>query len=174
MTLTSNFPQSQVTAAGYNPKLGGAGFDGTFGTIGDPRLSASPDGGQNLLFFELYYFNAATLGSKNLAATKIATCDYCIYLSTGCDVGGVCDRDFLAQAGAVNVIRADKSVDAGRFTASLTNLRFVEWNFGSGVSGDKPVPGGACYMVTTSNLDVSWIGRSDGGTRPFQGDGGAP
>ena len=91
--------------------------------------------------------------------------------ATPATTSGSASMATLRAISAVNVSRADKVTDGGRFTSSISNVRFDEWDF----TADTAVAGGQCYVVSTSNLDVSWANPGDGGAiEIFQGDGGPP
>jgi len=76
-------------------------------------------------------------------------------------------REFLGQAGQVAVSRADQNETKGVMTTTLTNVKFVEWDF----NADNAVANGACYIIGGS-LDAGWDNPVDGGSDGGTTDGG--
>ncbi len=82
-----------------------------------------------------------------------ANCEVCAIVAA-CDSSSVCIYQYLAQAGAATVTRADRHEKTGRMTATATNLKLIEWDFSRAV--DAPVPGGKCYEIASASFDVTW------------------
>ncbi len=81
------------------------------------------------------------------------SCEVCAIVAA-CDSSRVCTYQYLAQAGAATVTRADRNAKTGKMTATATNLKLVEWDFSMAV--DAPVPGGKCYEIASASFDVTW------------------
>lgn len=120
----------------------------------------------DLLTLEAYFGNGTLTipaSATYSAASDYASCDLCPIVRRGCGTTG-CRQRFFAQAGTANVTAATENELAGRFTGTLTNIKFVEWDFGN----DVPVTNGACIQLASVSINLTW----DAGTPPTPDAGG--
>jgi hypothetical protein len=95
--------------------------------------------------------NPPVPGSTNLATGgTYATCKYCATLLQGCTSTG-CTKSYLGRAGTMNVTQASRAT-TGSFAATLTNVRFEEWN----LQNDTAVAGGACIIVQAASINTTF------------------
>lgn len=131
------------------------------------QVPANADGGMDLLTLEAYFGNGTLTipaTATYTTASDYATCDLCPIVRRGCGTTG-CRQRFFAQAGTANVTAATENELAGRFTGTLTNIKFVEWDFGN----DVPVTNGACIQLASVSINLTW----DAGTPPTPDAGSA-
>lgn len=109
------------------------------------------------------------------AADTYGSCEICSILERNCDANGTCTQQFFAQAGSGTVTAATQDEANGRLEGSLTNVRFVEWDF----MNDEAAPSGACIILGSATVAVSWTddagvtgGGSAGGGSAGGGTGG--
>ncbi len=82
-------------------------------------------------------------------------CDGCVRLSLACDsTGNGCALDYFAQAGTVSVTALGTSPDAGTFGFALTDVHFVQWDFGA--SPDVVIDGGSCLILPSLTYTGTW------------------
>lgn len=170
-TFISTFPTVD-SAAGYQPSNTTAGAE-LYSQVFDQA-----DGGMQILSFEAYYGATPPLmlpATRAFAAgDTYGNCELCAILSGGCNDVGTCTEDYFAQGGSGTVTVATEDEGAGRFEGSLTNVRFVAWDF----TNDEPKPSGACFVVGSTQFSVAWDtdagmgGGSAGGGRAGGSAGG--
>ena len=107
------------------------------------------------LSLQVYYPNASSAPTSHVwsASDRYATCDYCGLFFQGCD-GGSCSGNYFAQAGTLQLNTATQNFTSGTISGTMTNVRFVEWDFSGGV--DAPVDGGRCIILQTKPFNASW------------------
>ncbi|MCC6337100.1 MAG: hypothetical protein IT380_24290 [Myxococcales bacterium] len=97
--------------------------------------------------------NVMVPSSVNLATGgTYRSCLYCTTLSTGCSNSTMtCAQRFLGRAGTMVVSQASRTM-TGSISATLTDVRFEEWN----LSSDTPVTGGQCYLVQSATVNATF------------------
>lgn len=158
------FP-SVATRAGYDRTK-----DRSFARLYTQEPSRS-DGGMQLVSIEAAFFSGLSLPARRTFTTDggvdSQSCELCATFGRRC-TRAACSEEFFMQSGEVFVAQADRA-DAGRFVGTLTNARFVRWDF----ANDRAVPGGQCVAIPSLSVDVWWepvMAVDGGGERP---DGGA-
>lgn len=140
---------------------GKAGFDP--GTMTFPPYNfavfahAAPTAGRIDGFFAEFFANAP-LAATQIPAKNYAQCDYCFYLTLGCDnMGANCSKIYLAQSGTLTVSDATKNADAGTYAFTLSNVTFEEWGEfrTGGMAADQAVDGG-CLTMSNFAFTGSW------------------
>jgi hypothetical protein len=85
------------------------------------------------------------------------TCSDCIVWAVGCDSNSECAELYLAQSGELSVTKSTTIADAGTFTGTLSNVHFVQWDFGTNSNPkDAPVPNGKCVDITHATFNATW------------------
>ena len=170
-TFISTWPTVD-SAAGYQPS------NTTAGAELYTQVFEQADGGMKILSFEAYFGATPKLtlpATRTFAAgDTYGNCELCAILSGGCNDVGTCTEDYFAQGGSGTVTVATEDEGAGRFEGSLTNVRFVAWDF----QADEALPSGACFVVGSAPFSVAWdtdagmAGGSAGGGRAGGSAGG--
>jgi hypothetical protein len=135
-----------------------------YGALGLPSRTGT---GTDALSVEFWWFgsqvNATLPWRATLAPTTLSTCTLCVTFGEGCTGPTSCQKTFLAQAGTVSVLRADRSVDAGALLIEGQRLVLREWARGS----DSEVAGGSCVEVPSFSIAGTWAGSAvDAGVPP--------
>jgi len=170
-TFISTWPTVD-SAAGYQPNNTTAGAE-LF-----TQVFEQADGGMQILSFEAFYGATPPLA---LPATRpfaagdtYGNCELCAILSRGCNDTGTCTEDYFAQGGSGTVTVATQDEGAGRFEGTLTNVRFVAWDF----MADEARPSEACVVLGSAQVSLAWNtdagmgGGSAGGGRAGGSAGG--
>ncbi|MDP1916734.1 MAG: lamin tail domain-containing protein [Myxococcales bacterium] len=148
-TFISTWPTVD-SAAGYQPS------NTTAGAELYTQVFEQADGGMQILSFEAYFGATPPLmlpATRAFAAgDTYGNCELCAILSGGCDDVGTCTEDYFAQGGSGTVTVATEDEGAGRFEGTLTNVRFVAWDF----QADEALPSGACFVVGSTQFSVAW------------------
>ncbi|MEW5743712.1 MAG: hypothetical protein AB1938_32670, partial [Myxococcota bacterium] len=97
--------------------------------------------------------NVVVPGSANLATEgTYFACKYCATMATGCSSATQsCAKRFLGRSGTMAVSQASRAM-TGSISATLTNVRFEEWN----LSTDVPIAGGQCYIVQSATVSATF------------------
>jgi hypothetical protein len=120
------------------------------------------DGGptENYLIQEVYFSPAgnATVGSTYTFTSndRYNTCSYCVRYYRQCAselISSCSGGQFFSQGGTMHVTTATQSPDAGTFATTLTNLKLVEWTFGT---TEGPVTNPRCYIITGETETINW------------------
>ncbi len=108
---------------------------------------------------------AATIPYRaTLASTSFSVCNLCVTVGEGCSSPSRCQKTFLAQSGAVQVLKADRSIDAGALLIEGQRLSFREWSRAS----DTQVQGGECLELPSFSIAGTWLGSGiDAGVGPL-------
>ncbi len=148
-TFISTWPTVD-SAAGYQPS------NTTAGAELYTQVFEQADGGMQILSFEAYFGATPPLmlpATRAFAAgDTYGNCELCAILSGGCNDVGTCTEDYFAQGGSGTVTVATEDEGAGRFEGTLTNVRFVAWDF----QADEALPSGACFVVGSTQFSVAW------------------
>lgn len=91
------------------------------------------------------------------------SCEVCAILERNCNEMGVCTEQFFAQSGSGTVTTATQDEAVGRFEGSISNVRFVAWDF----ANDQAAPTGECIEVAAATFSIAWdadAGVSGGGS----------
>lgn len=157
-TVIANWP-SAATSGGYD-----LADETSYGELS----TMTADGGLEVLTLEAYFGNGLTLPANRTFtnATRYATCEVCAKMSRGCDSMG-CAQTFFGQAGSANVTAAAQNAATGEFIGTLSNVRFVEWDF----VNDRAVTGGECVVLQAHTVDVVWDAPTGGGGGSVTGGG---
>lgn len=90
-------------------------------------------------------------------ADTYGSCEVCAILERNCDAMGACTEQYFAQSGTGTVTTATQDEGLGRLEGSLSNVRFVAWDF----TNDEAAPSGACVVLGSAIVSVAW--DADGG-----------
>lgn len=164
------------------PTVATEGFYDEFDEFGGAYLfnenPMTATGNMNIVYVEAYPPFTLPVTRNFSSNTKYQTCDVCPLLLKGCDATGDCAKELFAQAGSGTLTALTENETAGVMQGSLSNVRFVEWNF----STDAPLANGECIIVNSATINVSWGGGTGtgggagggtgGGTATGGGDGG--
>jgi hypothetical protein len=104
-----------------------------------------------------YFFTTAPMLPFTVAEPQpdYQHCDGCVRLSLACDsTGNGCAVDYFAQAGTVSLTALGTSPDAGTFAFALTDVHFLQWDFGA--SPDVVLDGGSCLILPSLTSSGSW------------------
>jgi hypothetical protein len=90
--------------------------------------------------------------TRNLAnEIDYDTCVFCSVLCTNISASNVCAKRFFARTGNMTVGAASRSIP-GNINATLSNVRFDEWDFGT----DTAVTGGECIIVNAATISATF------------------
>lgn len=161
-TAISTWPTVD-SSAGYQPN------NETAGAELYTQVFARADGGMLTLAFEAYYGAGLMVPATRQFSSSdtYGSCDICAIISTDCNNQGTCARDYFAQSGTGTVTVATQDEGAGRIEGTLTNVRFVEWDF----TADEAIVGGGCFTLGSTSISVAWDG--DAGMGGGSAGGGA-
>jgi hypothetical protein len=166
-TVFNTWPTA-ISGAGYSVNA-----DTTFANF-FTQIPAMSDGGMDWLVVEAYYGNTTLTVPTTVTYTSSSdytTCDICPLIRRGCSPTGACSQRYFAQAGTAVVSVATPNAQAGQFIGSLSNMRFVEWDF----STDRPKANGQCIELASLPFNLSWDAGTpaDAGTGTGGGGGSA-
>ncbi len=105
-------------------------------------------------------------------ADTYGSCEVCSILERNCDSMGTCTEQYFAQSGSATVTTATQDENTGRFEGTLTNVRFVAWDF----MNDEAAPSGACIVLGSATVAAAWpdmAGGTAGGGQAGGASGGA-
>lgn len=157
-----NFSQGRLLEAHYLLSMSEPPLH--YGAVGLPSASSGIDA----LGVEFWWQGnqvAATIPYRaTLARTSFSACNLCVTVGEGCSAPTRCQKTFLAQSGTVQVLKADRSVDAGALVIEGQRLSFREWSRAS----DTEVQGGECLELASFSIAGTWLGAGiDAGVGPL-------
>ena len=71
---------------------------------------------------------------------------------------------YFAQAGQMNVTKADRDPAGGEFIATGASLHLVEWSYYDAAHTDTAIAGGGCYDIGDFSVSGTYASSVDGGT----------
>jgi len=106
----------------------------------------------DVLNIEVYYEFGAETGPKTFTFTaeNYADCAYCGVIYAGC-TEDACDGTYLAQVGTLN-LTANEGL-TGKFTGTLSNVKFVEVEIDQETFQSTLVPNGRVFCVDSFAFD---------------------
>jgi hypothetical protein len=138
--------------------------------------SEPPDAGTfDLLIAEYYWSSPAIVPTPHAhtitSGERYDTCAECITLRTQCLVGvndaGTptlqCAKRFFGQSGQLTYTTFGTSIDGGVMQGSGSNVRLVEWQYGSVTGADFAVAGGDCVDLAGYSYNLTYSSNGVGG-----------
>lgn len=148
-----------------------AGYQPANDIAGAQLYSADTDAGFDILSLEAYFgFTPPLTIPANYTFTAGETygsCEVCGVLSLQCDDTGTCAKEYFAVGGTANVTTATKDEGAGLFEGTMSNVRFIAWDF----AADEALPSGECVVLSNATFSVPW--DTDAGMGGGAAGGGA-
>lgn len=133
-----------------------AGYQPANDIAGAQLYTADTDAGFDILSLEAYFgFTPPLSIPANYTFTPGETygsCEVCGVLSLQCDDTGTCAKEYFAVGGTANVTTATKDEGAGRFEGTMSNVRFIAWDF----MADEALPSGECVVLSNATFSVAW------------------
>jgi hypothetical protein len=99
--------------------------------------------------------------------TTYGGCTGCVAISIGLDLNdplGTPGTFYLAQAGTMNVTKADRDPASGQFIATGASLHLVEWSYYDAAGSDTAIAGGGCFDIGDFSVSGTYTNSLDGGT----------
>lgn len=133
-----------------------AGYQPANDIAGAQLYTADTDAGFDILSLEAYFGFMPPLAIPTnhtfTASETYGSCEVCGVLSLQCDDTGTCAKEYFAVGGTANVTTATKDEGAGLFQGTMSNVRFVAWDF----SADEALPSGECVVLSNATFSVAW------------------
>lgn len=133
-----------------------AGYQPANDIVGAELYSADTDAGFDILALETYFGFMPPLAIPAnhtfTAGETYGSCEVCGVLSLQCDDTGTCAKEYFAVGGSANVTTATLDEGAGRFEGTMSNVRFVAWDF----AADEALPSGECVVLSNATFSVAW------------------
>lgn len=133
-----------------------AGFQPANDIAGAQLYTADTDAGFDILSLEAYFgFTPPLTIPANhtfMPDETYGSCEICGVLSLECNDTGNCAKEYFAVGGTANVTTATKDEGAGLFQGTMSNVRFIAWDF----MADEALPSGECVVLSNATFSVAW------------------